>query len=135
MQPHCVQVALYVLAVEQMPKDKLVLSDGALGEDEGERPLYFVVEGEGFKHFKRFYGWLEVGEGIGVGMLRGKAEGMRTEGAFDVTNGEELLDKAIGIQLARDIVFEWICVSTRSSDCHLQEALKLLNWHVISSLL
>lgn len=38
-QPHLLQISLDVLAIQEMSEDELILNDGLVAENEGERPL------------------------------------------------------------------------------------------------
>jgi hypothetical protein len=38
--PHCAQLSLHVLAVEEMSEEQLVFCDGFPGHDKGDRPLH-----------------------------------------------------------------------------------------------
>ena len=67
--PGRTQLPLHVLAVEEVAEEKLILVEAAVGDDEGERPLHRVLQGERLQAGQGWHGFW-TGDGRGWGSSR-----------------------------------------------------------------
>mmetsp|Transcript_19483 Transcript_19483/g.47582 ORF Transcript_19483/g.47582 Transcript_19483/m.47582 type:complete len:389 (+) Transcript_19483:214-1380(+) len=123
LEPGLIQLALDVLAVEQVAEDELVLREALHANDQAEGPPHLVLECEGVEALERRRGGRgRVPRRLGVGVPLG---GARARPAGCAVDRVELLHEGVALEEAGEVVLVRVVLRGGDADGELQEGLQL----------